>query len=210
MNGARSSRWLAWAGPLFTIGFGVIVFALQPSTPGEKASAQRVVNYYEAHQGRTLTSAFMGPLGAILLILFASYVASLARDRADGAGAGPTVLVAGAVVWASGLLLGSTVDLVLASAAHHHQGDIARTFNVLSNDSWIPFIAGIAITMVGAGMTVLRSRIVPVWLGWVALVAGVISLIGPGGFIGFFVAPLWLLVVGIMLGIAKEPAPAAA
>jgi hypothetical protein len=194
---------------LFTIGFIVIVVALEPNTPGEKASAQKVMDYYNSHQGRTLTSVFLAPLGALLLVLFASYLRSLARER--NSAVGPTVLVSGAILWASGLLLGSVFDLTVESASHHGQAQIAQTANVLNNDAWIPFVAGIAITLVGAGMTVLSSRILPTWLGWIAIVGGIVSLVGPGGFIGFIVAPLWLLVSGVLLGLrSPAAAPAAA
>jgi hypothetical protein len=208
MDGARS-KWLAWTGPLFVVGFAVIAFGVEGSTPGEKATAQHVVNFYNAHRTSYTVDALIGPLGAALLILFVSYVRSLARQTNAASGAGPTVLVAGGVLWASGLLFGSATNLALASSAHHHQNQIAQTLNVISNDFWIPFIAGIAITLIGAGMTVIGSRILPVWLGWVALVLGILSLAGPGGFFGFFGAPLFLLVAGVWLGVSKQtPAPA--
>jgi hypothetical protein len=96
------------------------------------------------------------------------------------------------------------LSLALLSSSDHNQPQVAQAANVLSNASWIPFIGGIAVTLIGAGMTVLRTRILPVWLGWVALVAGVVSLIGPGGFLGFFVGPLWMLVAGVMLGLRSR------
>jgi hypothetical protein len=74
----------------------------------------------------------------------------------------------------------------------------------------VPFIAGIAIFMIGAGLALLGSRIVPVWLGWIALVVGVVSLAGPGGFVGFFAAPVWILVVGIVLAVRRTEVPVAA
>jgi hypothetical protein len=208
--GSRASRWLAWTGPLFTVLFVVVGLALQGNTPGEKASVQKVMDYYNSHHDRTLVSVFLAPAASALLILFVSYIRSLARERGDAAGAGPTVLVSGAILWVSGLLLGSTVDLMLVSSSDHGQGQIAQTANVLSNDAWIPFIGGIAITMIGAGLTVVTTRILPRWLGWIAVVVGVVSLAGPGGFVGFFVAPLWILVAGIMLGLrsnASAPTP---
>jgi hypothetical protein len=204
MNGS-TSRWLAWTGPLFVTGFAVIIIGLEQSTPGETASVQKIQAYYGSHQGRTTAAALMAPAGALLLIMFASYVRSLVRERNDNAGVGPTVFVAGAVLWAAGIAIGSSVDLSLVGSAHHHLDASAQTLNQFSNTDWIPFIAGIAVTLVGAGMTVLRTRIVPVWLGWVALVFGIASVAGPAGFVGFFVAPLWILVVGIMLGVRKEP-----
>jgi hypothetical protein len=113
------------------------------------------------------------------------------------------VLLAGAVLWASGLLIGATTSLGVLTASDHGQSQVAQTMNVLCNDAWLPFIAGIAVTLIGAGLTVLATGVLPRWMGWVAAVTGVVSLAGPGGFLGFFVGPLWLLVAGVLL--ARAP-----
>lgn len=199
----RMNRWLVWTGPLFTIVF-IIAVVLQGSTPGEKASTKEVMDFYNSHQGGTLTSVFLAPLTSALLVLFASHLRTLVRERHLAPGPGPSVLLAGSVLWASGILIGATMTLAVESASDHGQAQIAQTMNVVSNDIWLPFIAGIAVTMLGAGLTVLSTGVLPRWLGWVAVVVGVISLAGPGGFLGFFVAPFWLLVAGVLL--ARAPA----
>jgi hypothetical protein len=57
--------------------------------------------------------------------------------------------------------------------------------------------------MLGAGITLLNAQILPRWMAWTAVVIGVLSLLGPGGFLGFFLgfflSPLWMVVAGIML-----------
>ena len=186
------------AGPVFAIVF-LVATALAGSTPDEKSSGTKVISYYLDHDTSTLSGAFGGPVLALLLLLFFSQLRSVARASALGAGAGPTVMIGGAVVWASGLLIGSWLDLALVASAKHHQEGVAQTLNVLSAADWIPFIAGIAVTLVGAGMTVMSTGVLPRWMGWVALVVGVIALAGPGGFLGFFLSPLWILVAGVML-----------
>ncbi|MCW2672510.1 MAG: hypothetical protein JWP14_1099 [Frankiales bacterium] len=198
-----TNRWLVWTGPLFAIIFIAAVLSLEGNSPGEKASANQVVSYYESHQGRTLTEVFLAPLLCALLVLFTCQVRAMVRERRLGLGPGPMVLVAGSVLWASGILLGATMSLAVEQAARHGQAQVAQTMNVLSNDAWLPFIAGIAVTMLGAALTVLQTGILPRWLGWVALVAGIVSLAGPGGFVGFFIGPLWLLVAGVLL--ARAP-----
>jgi uncharacterized PurR-regulated membrane protein YhhQ (DUF165 family) len=203
MNESRNARWLIWTGPLFAVVFLVVGLVLDGSSPGEKASAAEVMKHYNSHQGRTLIDTFLAPLGAALLVLFAAEIRTRVRERGDR-GAGPTVLVGGAVLLAASLLAGAALSLALVSASDHHQAQIAQTFNVLDNDSWIPFIGGIAVFLIGAGMTVLGSGLLPKWLGWAALVIGIVSLAGPGGFIGFFAMPLWMLVAGIMLGVRPE------
>lgn len=206
MHTSRLSRWLVWTGPAFAVLFYVVAFALQGETPGEKASGTEIVDYYNSHTGRTLSAVFLSPLAATLLVLFFSYLRTEVRERKLRSGPGPTVMISGAVLWASALLWGSVLELTLATSADNAQPAVAQTISVLSNMAWLPFIAGIAVTMIGAGMTVLTSRILPSWLGWVALVAGVISLIGPGGFVGWFVSPAWVLVAGLMLALRSTPA----
>lgn len=196
MNGSRT-RWLALAGPVFGVLFVVMVL-VSGDTPPEAASAGTVLAYYKDHKGQATLSAMLGPLAAALIVLFFAQLRALARAHAVAPGAGPTVMVAGAAVWAGGMLLAQTVQLGLATAADHGQAQVAQTLNVLDNDDWIPFITGIAVSLLGAGLTVLATGMLPRWLGWVALVVGVVSLAGPGGFLGFFLAPLWMIVAGVV------------
>jgi hypothetical protein len=203
MHETRSSRWLIWTGPLFAVLFFVVGMALEGSTPGEKASAAEIMKHFNSHQGRTLTDVFLTPLGAALIVLFASAIRARARDR-DQHGAGPTVMVSGAVLLAASMLAGSTLNLALVSSSDHNQPQVAQTLNVLSNANWIPFIGGIAVFLIGAGMTTLSAKLLPAWLGWVALVVGVASLAGPGGFVGFFVTPTWILVAGILIAVRTD------
>jgi hypothetical protein len=51
----------------------------------------------------------------------------------------------------------------------------------------------------------LRTATMPSWLGWIGLVVGVISLLGPGGFLGFFTAPLWIAATGLLLYFRPAP-----
>jgi hypothetical protein len=203
MNENRSSRWLIWTGPLFALLFLVAAVVLESDGPGEKASGAEVMKYFNAHQGRGMISVFATPLVVALLLLFASSVRTRARRHGESE-VGATVMLAGAVLWAAGMLVGSLLDLALLSASDNNQSDVAQGANVLASADWIPFIGGIAIFLIGAGLTVLASRVMPAWLGWIALVVGVVSLAGPGGFIGFFVAPLWILVAGIMLAVRRD------
>jgi hypothetical protein len=204
-----NNRLLALTGPLFFVLFAVLLFFVDDDGPGEKASGKAVVDFVNDHDDQLFVGAFGGPLVAALIVIFFSYVASVARGR-GALGAGPSVMVAGAVVWAGGMLLGSMLELAVVSAADNGLEQVAQTLNVLLEAEWLPFIAGAAITLIGAGMTSLRSGIVPSWLGWVALVVGIVGLAGPGGFLTFFVGPIWMLVGGILLYLRAEQEPATA
>jgi hypothetical protein len=200
-----NNRLLALTGPLFTVVFAIAVI-VSDDGPGEKASGKAVVAFVNDHDTELLVGAFGGPLLAALIVLFFSYVRSVARSR-GAEGAGPTVMLGGAVLWAAGLLLGSMLNLAAVGAADDNLEQVAQTLNVLLEAEWIPFIAGTAVTLIGVGMTTLSTRVVPAWLGWLALVIGIIGLFGPGGFATFFVGPLWMLVSGILLYVrTEEPA----
>jgi hypothetical protein len=203
MNEKASPRWLMWTGPIFALLFLVGGMALDTDGPGEKASGAKVIKFFDAREGRGLISVFATPLLVALLILFAAGLRSRAR-RQGTSGVGATVMLAGAVLWSAGILLGSMLTLAIMSAADHNQPGVAQAANVIAAADWLPFIGGIAIFMIGAGLQVLASRVVPVWLGWVALVVGIVSLAGPGGFIGYILAPVWMLVVGILLAVRRE------
>ena len=208
MNGDRASRWLIWSGPLFAVVFLVLGFATG-SPPGDGASAAKVMAFYHDHRTGQLTSVFLAPLGAALLVLFAAQVRVRARALRQ-ATTGPTVLLAGAVLWSGGILLGSAITLAQVGAADKKQAEAGLALNQLSNASWIPFIAGIAVFLIGAGMTGLGTALTPKWLAWAALVVGVVSLAGPGGFVGFFGAPVWMVIAGIMLAVRRTTPAAAA
>jgi hypothetical protein len=199
-------RWWALAGPAFAVLFWAVIFALEGSTPGEKASAVEVVNYFNSHKGRTVADVFLAPLLVALLLLSVAYLRNRLRQHERGMTSrlGATMLVVGTAIWASGALLGSVAQLTLVTSSDNGQVEIAHTVNVLSNSLWVPFIAGIAATLIGAGLSVVSTSVLPHWMGWVALGVGIVSLAGPGGFLGFFVAPLWLLVAGVMLFLRPE------
>ena len=203
MRHTGSRNW-AWTGVAFFILFAVSVFVLNGSTPGEKASAQKVMDYYNSHNGRSMTDALLSPLLVALGVLYFTYLRGRFRDAGATSDVGPTTMLVGAAIWAIGGLFGSVTELMVTSASYHHQAQIAQTANVLSNDSWIPFIAGGAVRLIGAGVSVLQSTLMPTWMGYVALVAGVASLAGPGGFLGFFVAPLFVLASAILLLTRRE------
>lgn len=166
------------AGPLFTA-LMIATLALEGTAPSEKASAATVIQHYTDHEAATVAVSFLlGPAAAVLLV-FVSRLRAAIDDRARAA---RSLLVAGGTIVAGGLVLCATV------------------FN---SSLWLPIVIGLAAMLFGAGLAVLRTGILPAWLGWVAVVVGVVSLLGPGGFLGFFVAPVWVGVAGVLLYLRK-------
>ena len=198
-------RWMLLAGPAFLV-MVVVALAVAGSSLAEDASAKEAVTHYADKKSAMLASVFLtGPAVALLLI----WAARMRTAFGGTGGAGRKLFQYGAVLYAAGLLLGSVFQLGAASAADDGAEGVTQTMNYLIADSWIPPTIGMALLLLGAGLAVLRNGVLPRWMGMVALVAGVISLLGPGGFLGFFIGPLWVAVAGVMLYLRRPVAATA-
>ena len=195
-----ADRWMYLAGPLFTL-LAIAAVAISGSTPNETTAAAEVVSRTKDEVDRIVASAFItGPAAAVLL----AFVSRLRAGLDDRARAARSLLVAGGTVTAVGLLIATCVMFSLALAVDEGFEAPAQTLNVLNSAMWIPVVIGIAAMLFGAGLGVLRTGLLPSWMGWVAVVVGVLSLLGPGGFLGYFVAPFWVGAAGVMLYLRKR------
>lgn len=196
----NSDRWMLLAGPLFLV-LGLAAVLLQGGTPGEKDSADEIIKHFTDNDTRSVASVFFwGPAAAALLV----FVSRLRAGIDDRARAARSLLVAGGTVTATGMLIGASVTLGLVTASNEGFKDAAQALNSLNAGLWIPFAIGMGIMLLGAGLSVLRTGILPRWMGWIAAVVGVVSLLGPGGFAGFFIGPFWVAVAGVMLYLRRD------
>lgn len=200
-NSADRDRWMSWAGLAFLLLF-FTAMVLSGEDVGEKLSGKEVLDAVGDREDQVLLSAMVAPLAAAALLLFAARLRSLVGR----AGAAKHLLLGGAIVYAISLAFTAVTDLALAGASRNHHEAAATALNLLDNATWLPITMGAGLTLIGAGLAVLRTLVLPAWMGWIAVVGGVISLIGPGGFLGFFLGPLWIAVAGVMLAVRKETA----
>jgi hypothetical protein len=64
------------------------------------------------------------------------------------------------------------------------------------------------VTLLAAGIASARGAGLPAWLGWSAIVIGVLALAGPLGMIAFLAAPVWVLIAAIVLAAGGVPVKA--
>lgn len=69
-------------------------------------------------------------------------------------------------------------------------------------------LAGLSILFVAFGSAIVRGKLLPTWLGWVAFPLALVALIPPIGFIAFIGAGVWTLIVSIALWLRLEKAGA--
>jgi len=211
----QQSRWerLAPLTGVVAVVIIVAVFSIGGSTPDEHDSASKVWAYYSRHHDKQTALAFILAIALPFLVFFASTLRHELR-RAGGTGQLATAAFGGGVLAAAGFGLLATVHIALSSAGERvvTQGTV-QTLNVLDNNDFVPAVAGVALLVLAAGLSVVRHGGLPRWLGWVAIVLG-IAAFTPAGFIAFLAGGVWIIVVSILFTIARHstggPTPAVA
>jgi hypothetical protein len=196
-------RWLALCGIGAAILFAV-GFLSGGGSPNDDASAAKVVSYFRDHRVGTNVGNLFGAIAAVLVVLFATRLRELLRDGGRGGDLLPLAAFGGAVILAAGTLLDSAIGFMLVRAAKFKFVVPAQTLNVAFNNDFFVLLGGIAIMLLATGIATVRRPVLPRWLGWAAIVIGIISLAGPLGFFGALLAIVWLLVVSILLAFRKN------
>jgi hypothetical protein len=206
----NTQRWPAWA-PLLGIAFVALVvmsFAVGGETPDIKDSPQKVLDFYNDNDS---SQQFAAALLAWATVLFLFFLGVLRTALADAEGGTPrlsAVAFAGGIVLAIGMLAFAGFTFTLGDAADHLTPDAAQALNALNSDFFLPLAAGLGTLMIATGISSIRSRVFPAWLGWLALVIG-IAAITPAGFFGFLAFGLWTIAASIVLWRAGTGAAAA-
>jgi hypothetical protein len=207
-------RWPAWA-PLTGVLFFVLVlvaFIIGGETPDLDDSPQKILNYFNDHDSKQMFAASLLAWGTVALFFFLGVLRSVLRAAEEGVARLSAVAFAGGVVFGLGILAFAGFTFTLADAADHLTPDAAQALNALNDDFFFPLAAGLGTLMIATGISSIRSRALPAWLSWIALVIG-IAAITPAGFFAFLVFGLWTLVVSVLLwrrGANSGAAPAAA
>ena len=189
--------------PLAGIVFVVIsVFAiaiLGGNTPDGTASPAKVTSFYLDHHGAQAAAAHILPIGTIFLVVFAAGTyAALPKSRGDLAKLGEIVFLIGSAVTAAALLAAASLHLALAEGVHDNISPVAsQALNAIDNHN-DPLFVSIGILLIGAGGAMIPHRGALRWLGWIALVAGIV-MFTPLGFFAVLVGLVWIIATGIFL-----------
>ena len=76
-----------------------------------------------------------------------------------------------------------------------------QALNVLQNDVFFGLLVGAGIFLLGNGLAIATNAAaaIPRWLGWVAVLLGVIALTPLGWISLIFALPLWCLIVSVLM-----------
>lgn len=210
----NTQRWPAWA-PLLGIAFVVLVvisFAISGETPDIKDSPQKILAFYNDNDSSQQWAAALLSWGTVLFLFFLGVLRSTLAEAEGGTPRLSAVAFAGGIVLALGMLGFAGFTFTLGDAADHLTPDAAQALNALNSDFFLPLAAGLGTLMIATGISSIRSRVFPAWLGWLAVLIG-IAAITPAGFFGFLAFGLWTIAASIVMwraGSAGAVAPPSA
>ena len=198
-------KWLALCGVAAAVLVPLAIFVVGGSgSPQDDASAAKVMSFYRDHKTANKAAALMVAIAAVLLVLFAARLREVLRGSDIGVDALPLAAFGGAVVASAGMAFAAVTHFALISAVDHRFVTEAHTLNVLDNTAFLAVAIGFAALFLAAGIATVRQPVLPHWLGWAAILIGILSIAGPIGFLGFVLGLVWILVVGIMLCVRKD------
>jgi hypothetical protein len=211
MNGRGWSAYAPLTGVLF-VALAVLAFIVGGETPDTDDSPAKILAYYIKNDSDQIWASALLAWGAVAFLFFLGALTSALRavERAFRFSA---VALAGGVVLALGMLAFASFTFALGDTADDGlTPQAAQALHALNSDFFFPVAAGTGTLMIASGLAIIGSRLLPAWLGWVALLIGIVA-ITPLGFFGFLAFLLWTLIVSVMLWRAAAspaaPPPAA-
>lgn len=184
----------AWAaGVLFVVALvaEVVVAVGVPASPGD--SAAKIAAALQDHHRRLLVIAWLSAVYAVMFVIYLARLERLLRgDGGRGRVLGSWVLIGGTLFVSlhavSDVGITGLLGAKLASYGQHDQGLSYTLYLVTYALDSVGDVFG-SLFAVATGVLVLRSGVLPRWLGWMSILVGVLFFaqgFGLGGVIASF------------------------
>lgn len=201
-----------WWTPLTGVLFVVLLFvsfavAGEPPEAGEPVA--EIVAHYTDNKDSILVGSLIGGIAALMLLFFAAILRKLLVAAAGPGSVMANLVLAGAVIIATGAMIDATIQFAIAEAAEDIDPVAVQALQALWDNDFLPIGLGIVTLLLSAGAGIVRTGVLPTWLGWFAIVLGVVGLT-PVGWFAFLGGGAWVLITSVMLAVRGRAAPPAA
>lgn len=183
----------------------IAAFLVSGETPDDDASLNTIASYYVDNDSGLQFTGLLLFLGGFFFLVFSTTLAGILRREQSDTGGPSALAFAGGIIFAVGLTIFAGLSFAGGVAADDLDPVALQTINILSNNLFFPTALGVAVFLLASGIGIVKTGMLPKWLGWVAIVAGVVALT-PGGFFSFLLLGLWTLVVSVMLAMRADTA----
>jgi hypothetical protein len=179
MTERHELRWGGFAGLAFVV-LALLGKFLPGTPPGVDSSTSEITGYITDGRSSILTGALMFSAAAGLIIWFAAAFAEAIRERDERSDV-HMALLAGSVLVGAAIFVNAAASAAMAYGVNGR--DTALTIMMYQWTAVITTMIGFAaaLPLAAAGIGVLRTRLMPDWLGYLALLAAVVSFVGAFG-----------------------------
>jgi len=193
--------------------------ALTSGNQDGKTSGAKVITYATAHHDKLVASMILTIIAVVIGVIYFGGLRDYLRQGEGVRGLTATAF-GGVILFAASGALSAGALLALTSDTSHLDPSTAQGLNLLLTDAGAGLaLCGMAILLFTYGMAIVKTGLLPKWLGWIALPFAVVALIPWIGWISFIMTGFWVLFTSIALyrrqakaaaGSGDAPAPAAA
>lgn len=198
----RGKDWLVPLTGVVFVGLMLAAFALtgpgMDATNATQKTAQEIADHYKDHKDKEMIGAFLLGLAAVFFLFFAGWLRKVLREAEGTGGMLSAVSLAGATVFAAGVGVAATIHFAVADLADDLDPVAIQAMSGIDYDFFIPLAIGMSTFLLATGISAVRHHALPKWLGWVAIVLGVVAY-SPAGFFAFMASLVWVLVASIIL-----------
>jgi hypothetical protein len=196
MTDRHELRWGGFAGLGFVILAAVALF-LPGRLPALDSGTDEITGFISDNRTMLLVAGLMWAASAALVIWFAAAFAEAIRERAERSDV-HLALLAGSVLVGGAIFLNAAVLTGAAYGVDDRSGELTTTMYELSMilTALVGFASALPLTAAGIG--VLRTHLMPDWLGYLAMVAAACAVIGA---FSVFVTEGAFLPGGVIMGI---------
>jgi hypothetical protein len=199
----RWERWMPLSGVVAVVLWIVAVFVLESASPGSDASADEILAYFDEDAGSIWIGGFLFALGTAFFLWFVGVLRATFLAAEGPPGLLTAIAFAGAIgkaVFDMGLVGGLTAGAIAANEADGLSAEAAQTLFFVDDAFFVGAEFMALVFMAAAGTVILARRVLPAWLGWLALVIALGLLVVPIGWAFLlFGVPLWVLVASVLL-----------
>jgi hypothetical protein len=204
----RSREWLV---PLTGVGFivvGIVSFIVGGEPKSADDPAREIVAFYVDNKDSVEVGAFIGVAATVLLVFFGAYLRRLLRAAGGEGEMLSLVSFVGVAIVAVGFAIDTTILIALSEAADDIDPVAVQSLQALWDNDFVPLMLGVLLFLWATGVSVIRTGVLPKWLGWVMIVLGVLG-VTPIGFASVIGAAILVLVLSILLSVRARAAAAA-
>lgn len=196
--------------PLTGVAFFVLAFigfAVSGEPPTADEPVQEIVDHYTDNKDSVIAGSFLAGFALVFLIFFGGYLRKVLSAAEGEGGVLSAVSLVGVAIVAVGGAIDLTISIALAETVDDIEPTSVETLQALWDNDFVPIAIGIVVFLFATGISVVRHGALPRWLGWVAIVLGVVGLT-PIGFAAFLGTAIWIVVVSVMLALRARAATA--